>query len=74
MSLPNEEAITEQRARAVRYWKTEVRPQMAAKEQEKPKETPEATLERAKAEASVPVVIGAGLAKILFCMKTDRAA
>lgn len=74
MSQPSEDATTEQRARAVQYWEEVIRPQMTAKETTAPKETPQAALERLKAEAGKPVAIGDGLAKILGTMKRDRAA
>ncbi|HZH10582.1 MAG TPA: hypothetical protein VEZ24_09435 [Microvirga sp.] len=47
---------------------------MNTKEAAKPKETPFETLERLKAEASKPVVIGPELAKILTGMKSRAAA
>lgn len=51
MSPLNEAPATpEQRERAVRYWTEVVRPEMAAKEQKKPQESPEAALARLKAE------------------------
>jgi len=43
-------ATPEQRERAVRYWMEIVRPEMAAKEQKKPQESPEASLARLRAE------------------------
>jgi hypothetical protein len=51
MSRLNEsEATVEQRARAVRYWEQEIRPQMATREQAKPKEDPYEALTRLKSE------------------------
>jgi hypothetical protein len=51
MPQPNEtEATVKQRARAVRYWEQKIRPQMAAKEQAKPKEDPYETLARISSE------------------------
>jgi hypothetical protein len=51
MSRLNEtEATVEQRVRAVRYWEQEIRPQMASKEQAKPKEDPFEALARLKSE------------------------
>jgi hypothetical protein len=44
------EATVEQRARAVRYWEQKIRPQMATKEQAKPKEDPFEALARLKSE------------------------
>jgi len=74
MQQPNDQATPEQRARAVRFWEEVVRPEMNTKEAAKPKETPFETLERLKAEASKPVVIGPELAKILTGMKSRAAA
>jgi hypothetical protein len=51
MPQPNEtEATVEQRARAVRYWEQKIRPQMATKEQARPKEDPYQALTRLKSE------------------------
>jgi sulfur relay (sulfurtransferase) DsrC/TusE family protein len=48
--LNETDATVEQRARAVRYWEQEVRPQMAAKEQSKLTEDPYEALARLKEE------------------------
>lgn len=62
------------RAAAVLRWEKEIRPQMAAKTEAQPKETPEQVLERLQAKAAEPVVIGEGLSKILATMKGGKAA
>ncbi|KFG68687.1 hypothetical protein [Microvirga sp. BSC39] len=49
MQPPNE-ATTEERARAVRYWEEQVRPQMVAKEKAKVPEDPHSALARLKSE------------------------
>ncbi len=71
---PNDEATTEQRARAVRYWEEVVRPEMNTREVAKPKETPFQALERLKEEAKTPVSIGPDLSKFLATMKKGEAA
>lgn len=50
MSLNQTEATVEHRARAVRYWEQEIRPQIATKEQAKPKEDPFEALARLRSE------------------------
>jgi len=73
--LPPIDPDMQKRAADVLRWQTELRPQMAAKDDaKKPKETPEQTLERLQATASQPITIGAGLAKILTDMKKGEAA
>jgi len=71
---PSDEATPQERERAVRFWEEVVRPEMNTREATKPKETPWQALERLKAEAGKPVVIGPGLAKILAGMKKGAAA
>lgn len=74
MQRPSDDATSEQRARAARYWEEVVRPEMSTREAAKPKETPFEALERLKADAGRPVEIGEGLSKILSTMKKGRAA
>jgi phosphoglycolate phosphatase-like HAD superfamily hydrolase len=71
---PNEDATTEQRERAVRYWQEVVRPQLNAKnERAKPKESPEEALARLKAQGWSGVVLSPSLTKILG-IKNEQAA
>jgi chromatin remodeling complex protein RSC6 len=74
MQQPNE-ATTEQRERAARYWEEVVRPELTAKEATpKAKETPEQALARLKAEGWGSVQISPALTKILGIKKSEQAA
>lgn len=74
MSQPSEDATTEQRERAVRYWTHVVRPELNTKnEPAKPKETPEQALARLKAQGWSGVQISPALSKILG-IKNEQAA
>jgi hypothetical protein len=75
MPQPNEtEATVEQRARAAQYWEQEVRPQMAAKEQAKPKEDPYQALARLKAEGWGDLHVSDAIRATLRNMKKGPAA
>jgi hypothetical protein len=71
---PEPDLDHEKRLKDLMRWEKDVRPQMAAKEQKKSQESPEAALERVQAEASTTVVIGDDLSKILGSMKKGQAA
>ncbi|MBA1157782.1 hypothetical protein [Microvirga mediterraneensis] len=74
MPQPNEEATTEQRERAVRYWTEVVRPELNAKnEPAKPKESAEQALARLKAQGWSGVSLSPALTKILG-IKNEQAA
>lgn len=64
-AITDQPPTPEQRARAVEHWENNIRPGLIAKEEAKPKETPEEALERLKAAATQPVVIGGELRKKL---------
>ena len=72
--LPPIDEEKARRAAAVMRWEKEIRPQMAAKDEPaKPKEAPEAALDRLKSEGWGSVQISPALTKILG-IKNEQAA
>jgi len=72
--VPEANPDMQKRLSAVLQWEQEIRPAMKAKGEVKPKESPEEALERLKAKAAEPVVIGAELGKFLEAMKPKGKA
>jgi hypothetical protein len=73
--LPPIDADKARRAADVLRWETEIRPQMAAKDEaSKPKESPQEALDRIKSEGWGSVQISPALTKILGITKNEQAA